>query len=65
MTFRPEPDDLPLHPVIVRWLAEYARAPDAERDDVVARMFTELNALLHRAGPPEHGRVPPSESEPA
>ena len=41
-----EDDDAPLHLVVVRWLVEYARAPDDERDGVVAEMLTELNALL-------------------
>ena len=43
----PHPDDLPLRPVIVRWLIAYARAADDERDAVVGAMLTDLNALLH------------------
>ena len=48
-TSRPRPaaaDDLPLHPAIVRWAAAYARAADGERDEMVALMLAELNALL-------------------
>ena len=46
------PKDLPLHPAIVRWLGAYARAADGEKDATVARMLTELNALLHDASTP-------------
>jgi hypothetical protein len=53
----PDPEDLPLHPAIVRWLAAYARAADGEKDDVVARMLIELNALLRRT----EGRGGPDE----
>ena len=58
-------DDLPLHPVTIRWLAEYARAADCEQDAVVGEILTALNALLHRAGPPEQGRASPGASDTA
>ena len=54
MTFRSEPDDLPLHAAIRRWLVAYARTPDELKDGVVAEMLTELNALLQgRSGGPK------------
>ena len=31
MMFESGPEDLPLHPVTIRWLTAYARAADAER----------------------------------
>ena len=61
---RERPDDLPLHPVTIRWAAAYARADEGERDAVVGEILTELNALLHRAGPPGPRGAPPA-SDPA
>ena len=55
-------DDLPLHSVTIRWIAEYARAADGEQDGVVGELLAELNALLLRAGAPEHGRASPPAS---
>ena len=49
------PEDLPLHPTIVRGLAAYARTADDERDEAVTRMLAELNALLHDASTPGGG----------
>ena len=42
-----DPDDLPLHPVTIRWLVTYARARGDVLDAVVADLLAEYNALLH------------------
>jgi hypothetical protein len=39
-------DELPISPVVLRWLAEYARAAEGERDRVVGLMLRDLNARL-------------------
>jgi hypothetical protein len=46
-------DDQRLSPVIVHWLREYVLASDGDRDAIVARMLTELNALLVRFPDPD------------
>jgi hypothetical protein len=39
--FSPD-DELPISPVVLRWLAEYASATDRDKDQVVARMLSQL-----------------------
>ena len=43
-------DELPLHPVIRRWLQCYLDTTEQEHDRVFAEALTEWNAMLHHAG---------------
>jgi hypothetical protein len=42
----PSDDDLPIDPVIRRWLPEYAAAAERDREAVVVRMLEDWNRSL-------------------
>lgn len=55
-----DPDDeLPLQPIILRWIGVYVAAPVDGRDAVVAAILRDWNAMLCNtkscAGPPRRG----------